>query len=60
MLRRLKAEVEKGLPPKKEVKLFLPVSPMQAEWYRNVLLRDLPGADGTAGAGVPACGPPPL
>jgi SNF2 family DNA or RNA helicase len=52
MLRRLKAEVEKGLPPKKEVKLFLPVSPMQAEWYRHVLLRDLPSADGKAGKGA--------
>ena len=41
MLRRLKTEVEKGLPPKKEIKLFLPLSEMQAEWYRRVLMRDL-------------------
>eukprot|EP00967_Tisochrysis_lutea_P070403 scaffold92847_cov31-Tisochrysis_lutea.AAC.2 len=52
MLRRLKSEVEKGLPPKKEVKLFLPLSPMQAEWYRKVLLRDLSSADGKVGSGV--------
>uniref|UniRef100_A0A6S9VAX5 Uncharacterized protein n=1 Tax=Chrysotila carterae TaxID=13221 RepID=A0A6S9VAX5_CHRCT len=41
LLRRLKVEVEKGLPPKTETKLFLPLSKMQASWYRRILLRDL-------------------
>lgn len=41
MLRRLKADVEKGMPPKTEIKIFLPLSPMQAEWYRKVLMKDL-------------------
>ena len=41
LLRRLKLDVEKGLPPKKEIKIFLPLTAMQAEWYRKVLLRDL-------------------
>lgn len=41
LLRRLKADVEKGLPPKTETKIFLPLSPMQVEWYRKVLMRDL-------------------
>ena len=30
LLRRLKCDVEKGLPPKTETKIFLPLSPMQA------------------------------
>ena len=41
LLRRLKADVEKGLPPKTETKIFLPLSPMQLDWYRRVLMRDL-------------------
>ena len=41
LLRRLKSDVEKGLPPKTETKIFLPLSPMQTEWYRKVLMRDL-------------------
>ena len=36
LLRRLKTEVEKSMPPKKETKLFLPLVPMQAQWYRKV------------------------
>jgi hypothetical protein len=33
LLRRIKAEVEKNLPPKKEVKIYLGLSKMQREWY---------------------------
>ena len=40
-MRRLKVEVEKSMPPKKETKLFLPLVPMQTEWYRKVLMREL-------------------
>jgi len=32
MLRRLKAEVEKGLPPKKEMNLYVPLSQMQVNF----------------------------
>ena len=32
LLRRLKAEVEKKLPPKKEVKIYVGLSKMQREW----------------------------
>lgn len=32
LLRRIKAEVEKSLPPKKEVKIYLGLSKMQREW----------------------------
>ena len=46
LLRRLKSDVEKGLPPKKEIKLFLPLTAMQADWYKRVLLRDLEALGG--------------
>lgn len=32
LLRRLKAEVERKLPPKKEVKIYVGLSKMQREW----------------------------
>ena len=52
LLRRLKTEVEKGMPPKKETKLFLPLAPMQTEWYRKVLMRELSAlSDGRGGKG---------
>ena len=35
MLRRVKADVEKDLLPKKEVKLYIGMSDMQKEWYRQ-------------------------
>eukprot|EP00966_Prymnesium_polylepis_P230924 5344160-Prymnesium_polylepis.1 len=37
LLRRLKSEVEKDLPPKRELKLFVGLSPMQRTWYQNLL-----------------------
>ena len=52
LLRRLKTEVEKTMPPKKETKLFLPLAPMQADWYRRILMRDLEAlSDGRGGRG---------
>ena len=39
LLRRLKAEVEKTLPAKKELKLYVGLSKMQREWYKAVLLK---------------------
>lgn len=35
MLRRVKGEVEKDLPPKKETKLYIAMTDMQREWYRR-------------------------
>lgn len=35
MLRRVKGEVEKDLPPKKETKLYIAMTEMQREWYRR-------------------------
>ncbi|KGG51318.1 hypothetical protein DI09_39p120 [Mitosporidium daphniae] len=41
LLRRLKLDVEKGLPPKKEICLFVPPSPMQKLWYQKILEKDI-------------------
>jgi SWI/SNF-related matrix-associated actin-dependent regulator of chromatin subfamily A member 5 len=49
LLRRLKGEVERTLPPKKEVKLFVGMSAMQAEWYRKALMKDIEVVTGTGG-----------
>ena len=40
MLRRLKADAARSLPPKHEVKLFVGMTPLQTEWYRRVLTKD--------------------
>lgn len=41
LLRRLKAEVEKRLKPKKEIKIFVGMAKMQREWYTKVLMKDI-------------------
>ena len=41
MLRRLKADVEKTLPPKSETILFTGMSEAQKAIYKNILLRDI-------------------
>lgn len=43
LLRRLKSEVEKDLPPKKETKLYIGLSQMQKDWYKNILRKDFSG-----------------
>ncbi|EGC28868.1 hypothetical protein DICPUDRAFT_4822, partial [Dictyostelium purpureum] len=53
LLRRLKSEVEKSLPPKKEIKLFVGLSSMQKDWYKRLLTKDIeavmnPGSKGQA------------
>ncbi len=40
MLRRVKADVEKDLPPKIETKLYIGLSKMQREWYKRILRKD--------------------
>ncbi|XP_067626571.1 chromatin-remodeling complex ATPase chain Iswi [Eurosta solidaginis] len=46
LLRRLKAEVEKRLKPKKEIKIFVGLSKMQREWYTKVLMKDIDVVNG--------------
>jgi superfamily II DNA/RNA helicase len=41
LLRRLKADVEKGLPPKQETKLYVGLSAMQRAWYTKILMKDI-------------------
>jgi len=41
LLRRLKADVEKSLLPKKEIKIFMGLSKMQREWYTKILMKDI-------------------
>lgn len=41
LLRRLKADVEKTLLPKKEVNLYVGLTEMQRNWYRALLKNDL-------------------
>lgn len=41
LLRRLKSDVEKSLPPKKETKIYVGLSKMQREWYTKILMKDI-------------------
>jgi SWI/SNF-related matrix-associated actin-dependent regulator of chromatin subfamily A member 5 len=50
MLRRLKADVEKSLPPKHELILYTGLSKMQKDLYRNILTRDIEAIQGTSGS----------
>jgi len=41
LLRRIKADVAKDLPPKKETKLYIGMTEMQRFWYSKVLSKDM-------------------
>lgn len=47
MLRRLKVDVEKSLPPKHETILFTGMSVMQKKVYRDILMRDIDTLQGS-------------
>jgi SWI/SNF-related matrix-associated actin-dependent regulator of chromatin subfamily A member 5 len=49
MLRRLKADVEKSLPPKHETILFVGMSVLQKKLYKDLLMRDLELLQGKTG-----------
>lgn len=49
MLRRLKADVEKSLPPKHETILYTGMSAMQKKLYRDILMRDIDAINGNSG-----------
>jgi SWI/SNF-related matrix-associated actin-dependent regulator of chromatin subfamily A member 5 len=40
MLRRVKKDVATALPPKKETKLYIGLTPMQQQWYVKCLRKD--------------------
>lgn len=50
MLRRLKADVEKSLPPKHETILFTGMSAVQKKLYRDILIRDIEAVHGNSGS----------
>ena len=43
LLRRLKSDVELKIPPKKEVLVYAPITPLQAKLYRGVLEENVLG-----------------
>ncbi|ODV73463.1 DNA translocase CYBJADRAFT_150529 [Cyberlindnera jadinii NRRL Y-1542] len=49
LLRRVKADVEKSLLPKKEVNLYVGMSDMQLKWYKNLLEKDIDAVNGVVG-----------
>mmetsp|Transcript_31886 Transcript_31886/g.66859 ORF Transcript_31886/g.66859 Transcript_31886/m.66859 type:complete len:1528 (-) Transcript_31886:307-4890(-) len=55
MIRRLKADVAKGLPPKTETLLMVGMSKMQKQLYKRLLLRDIEAITGkNSGSGKTA------
>lgn len=46
LLRRLKADVEKSLLPKKRINLYVGLSEMQRQWYQKILSRDVEAVNG--------------
>ncbi|KAI8812605.1 SNF2 family N-terminal domain-containing protein [Cladochytrium replicatum] len=49
LLRRIKADVEKSLLPKKRINLYVGMSKMQREWYRTMLEKDIAAVNGLVG-----------
>lgn len=56
LLRRLKSDVEKGLPPKKETILKIGMSEMQKKYYAALLQKDIEAVNGGADR-CPSCPP---
>ncbi|KZT18698.1 SNF2 family DNA-dependent ATPase [Neolentinus lepideus HHB14362 ss-1] len=49
LLRRVKADVEKNLLPKKEINIYVGLTEMQRRWYRSVLQKDIDAVNGLTG-----------
>lgn len=49
LLRRVKADVEKSLLPKKEVNIFVGLTDMQRKWYKSILEKDIDAVNGAGG-----------
>lgn len=49
LLRRVKADVEKSLLPKKEINVYVGMTAMQVKWYKNLLEKDIEAVNGQAG-----------
>ncbi|KAJ1648305.1 chromatin remodeling complex Adenosinetriphosphatase, partial [Dispira simplex] len=46
VLRRVKADVEHSLLPKKEINLYVGMSSMQKKWYQKILIKDIDAVNG--------------
>ncbi|KAI8991572.1 SNF2 family N-terminal domain-containing protein [Mycotypha africana] len=46
LLRRIKSDVEKSLLPKKEMNVYVRMSPMQRQWYQKILEKDIDAING--------------
>ncbi|KAL0080870.1 SNF2 family N-terminal domain-containing protein [Phycomyces blakesleeanus] len=46
LLRRIKSDVEKSLLPKKEINIYVKMSPMQRKWYQKILEKDIDAING--------------
>lgn len=51
MLRRLKSDVNTGIPPKREIYVSCPITRMQRQWYLRVLARDREAVNKGANSG---------
>lgn len=49
LLRRIKADVEKSLLPKKRINLYVGMSSMQRRWYQKLLEKDITAVNGALG-----------
>ncbi|KAF9582637.1 hypothetical protein BGW38_010946 [Lunasporangiospora selenospora] len=49
LLRRIKSDVEKSLLPKKEINLYVGMTPMQRRWYQKILEKDIDAVNGAVG-----------
>lgn len=49
MIRRLKVDVEKNLPTKKEIYMFIGLSKMQKTLYKNILTGNIDVVNGMGG-----------
>lgn len=49
LLRRVKADVEKSLLPKKEINIFVGLTEMQRKWYKSILEKDIDAVNGAGG-----------
>lgn len=49
LLRRVKADVEKSLLPKKEINVYVGMTDMQRKWYKMILEKDIDAVNGVTG-----------
>ncbi|KDE09578.1 hypothetical protein MVLG_00473 [Microbotryum lychnidis-dioicae p1A1 Lamole] len=49
LLRRVKADVEKALLPKKEINVYVGMTQLQRKWYKMILEKDIDAVNGAGG-----------